>query len=63
MNNWINGINKKKLIKKRKYSQQYQDALIDLIFKNIKPSKNPFCVEMVITAKVFIKIIKGTALN
>ena len=45
MENWIKKINKKELIKKRKYSQNYQDSLIDFIFENIKKSKNPFCVE------------------
>ena len=45
MDSWINKIDKNKLIKDRKYSQSYQDSLIDLIFKNIKTSKNPFCVE------------------
>ena len=45
MNNWIDMIKKKDLVKKRKYSQKYQDALIDLIFSNIKPSEKPFCVE------------------
>lgn len=45
MNNWLNTINKKELLKQKKYSQKYQDALIDFIFKNIKTSEKPFCVE------------------
>ena len=45
MTNWIEKINKKELIKKRKYSQKYQDSLIDYVFSNIKTRKNPFCVE------------------
>ncbi len=45
MDSWINKIDKNKLIKDRSYSQSYQDSLIDLIFKNIKKNKNPFCVE------------------
>ena len=45
MKSWIQKINKKELIQQRKYSQKYQDALIDFIFENIKTSKNPFCVE------------------
>lgn len=45
MSNWIKKIKKEELIKQRKYSQKYQDALIDFIFANIKKSKKPFCVE------------------
>jgi len=45
VDSWINTIDKNILLKDRKYSQSYQDALIDLVFENIKKSKNPFCVE------------------
>ena len=45
MHNWIKNINKKELIKQKKYSQKYQDALIDFVFENIKTNEKPFCVE------------------